>query len=150
TLAAASATDAVVLLGFITDEELAVLYRAATAHLFVSRLEGFGYTVVEAMASGCPVVASSGSSLDEVAGDASLTVDPEDPRAIGEALHRPAPDPALRASLSSKGRARAPLFSRLEQARGTAAAYRTLLGIDAPPSPTLPASLKSRRPPAPT
>ena len=126
-LAEAHATEAVHLLGFVSDEELQTLYRSAIAHLFVSRLEGFGYTVVEAMASGCPVVASAGSSLDEVAGDAALKVDPEDGRAIGDTLVRLVKDEALRRELARKGRERAPLFSQLAQARGTLAAYRTLL-----------------------
>jgi glycosyltransferase involved in cell wall biosynthesis len=126
-IAAAGATDHVRLLGFVTDEELAVLYRSALAHLFVSRLEGFGYTVVEAMASGCPVITTRGGSLGEVAGDAALQVDAEDHAAIGDALHRLAHDPTLRNELSLKGRERAPRFSRLAQARGTAAVYRRLL-----------------------
>jgi glycosyltransferase involved in cell wall biosynthesis len=124
----ARATDAVRLLGFVSDVELSALYRGALAHLFVSRLEGFGYTVVEAMASGCPVVASRGGALDEIAGDAALKVDPEDPRAIGAALLRLAKDVELRRELVRKGRARAPLFSRIAQASGTLAAYRILLG----------------------
>ncbi len=132
----AGLADAVHLVGFVTDDELAVLYRAALAHLFVSRLEGFGLTIVEAMASGCPVLTTRGGSLAEVAGDAALVVDPEDPAAIGAALFRLASEPALRAELAEKGRARAPKFSRVAQARGTAAAYRK--AIAGPRSPALP------------
>jgi glycosyltransferase involved in cell wall biosynthesis len=127
TAAAAGATARVRLLGFVSDDDLAALYKSALAHLFVSRLEGFGYTVVEAMASGCPVVTTRGGSLAEVAGDAALLVDPEDHAAIGDALYRLARDPGLRTALVQKGRARAPRFSRLAQARGTAALYRRLL-----------------------
>jgi len=129
---AAKLSSAVRLLGFVSDTDLAHLYRRALAHLFVSRLEGFGFTVVEAMASGCPIVTTQGGSLGEVAGDAALTVDPEDPVAIGGALVRLAREPALRSELEERGRRRAPRFSREAQARGTLEAYRKLAEIDAP------------------
>lgn len=124
---AAGVSNAVRYLGFVSDEDLAVLYRNSVAHLFVSRLEGFGLTVVEAMACGCPVVTTNGGSLAEVAGTAALTVDPEDPAAIGAALMRLMSDPRLHAELVTLGRARAPSFSRREQAKATAAAYRHFL-----------------------
>ena len=66
------------LLGFVGDDDLSVLFRAARAHVLVSWCEGFGLTVVEAMAAGCPVVTTKGGSLGEVAGDAALTVEPDD------------------------------------------------------------------------
>jgi glycosyltransferase involved in cell wall biosynthesis len=110
--------------GFVTDDELSVLYRASVAHLLVSRLEGFGFTVVEAMAAGCPVLTTQEGSLAEVAGDAAITVDPEDHEAIGRALVRLAREPALRADLVARGKARAPTFSRAAQAKAQAAAYR--------------------------
>jgi glycosyltransferase involved in cell wall biosynthesis len=119
--------DAVRMLGFVSDDELAVLYRAASAHVLVSRCEGFGLTVVEAMASGCPVLTTRGGSLDEVAGDAALTVDPDDHAAIGAALARLSSDAALRADLAERGRKRAPQFSRAVQATAMARAYRRLL-----------------------
>jgi glycosyltransferase involved in cell wall biosynthesis len=121
-------SDAVRMLGFVSDDELAVLYRAASAHVLVSRCEGFGLTVVEAMASGCAVLTTRGGSLDEVAGDAALTVDPDDHAAIGDALLRLASDAALRADLAERGRKRAPQFSRAVQATAMARAYRRLLG----------------------
>ena len=119
--------DAVRMLGFVSDDELAVLYRAASAHVLVSRCEGFGLTVVEAMASGCPVLTTRGGSLDEVAGDAALTVDPDDHDATGDALLRLVSDAALRADLAERGRKRAPQFSRAVQATAMARAYRRLL-----------------------
>jgi glycosyltransferase involved in cell wall biosynthesis len=94
----------------------------------VSRCEGFGLTVVEAMAAGCPVVTTNGGSLLEVAGDAALEVDPEDPPAIGDALLRLCRDPELAADLVRRGRDRAPAFSRAAQARAMARVYRTFLG----------------------
>jgi glycosyltransferase involved in cell wall biosynthesis len=115
-------------LGYVTDDDLAALYRAARAHLLVSRYEGFGLTVLEAMASGCPVITTNGGSLGEVAGDAALKVDPEDPAAIGNALVRVCREPDLSSDLVRRGRARAPLFSRASQAHAMAQVYRDFFG----------------------
>ncbi len=123
--------DAVKFLGFVSDHDLAVLYRAARAHVLVSWCEGFGLTVVEAMASGCPVVTTLGGSLAEVAGDAALTAPPEDHAAIGAAIARLVADADLRAVLARRGRERAPRFSRRAQALGMVSAYRDLLGARA-------------------
>jgi glycosyltransferase involved in cell wall biosynthesis len=117
-------SDAVIRLGFVEDDDLAVLYRAARAHLLVSRCEGFGLTVVEAMASGCPVITTDGGSLAEVAGQAALQVDPENVPAIGDAIFRVSREPELRADLAARGRERAPLFSRSVQAKAMARVYR--------------------------
>jgi glycosyltransferase involved in cell wall biosynthesis len=119
--------DAIRMLGFVSDDELAVLYRAARVNVLVSRCEGFGLPVVEAMASGCPVLTTRGGSLDEVAGDAALTVDPDDYAAIGAALLRLFSDDGLCADLALRGRRRAPLFSRAVQATAMMRAYRQLL-----------------------
>jgi len=121
-------SDAVRLLGFVSDDDLAVLFRAARAHLLVSWCEGFGLPVVEAMAAGCPVVTTRGGSLGEVVGEAALTVEPDDHAAIGAAIARLVSDGDLRAMLARRGRERAPRFSRRVQAEGMARAYRDLLG----------------------
>ena len=78
--------EGVIPLGYVDDEELARLYRGAEVFAYPSRFEGFGIPILEAMASGVPVVASSHPSLDEAAGDAALRADPDDPQAIGAAL----------------------------------------------------------------
>jgi glycosyltransferase involved in cell wall biosynthesis len=74
------------LLGYVSDEELARLYRGAAAFVYPSRFEGFGIPVVEALASGTPAVVSSHRSLDEASGDAALRADPSEPQAFAAAL----------------------------------------------------------------
>jgi glycosyltransferase involved in cell wall biosynthesis len=123
---------AVRLLGWVPDRDLGSLYRCAAAHLFVSRHEGFGLTVVEAMASGCPVITTRRTSLAEVAGDAAVDVDPDDFDAIGKALVRVATDSPLREDLARRGIARARLFSNERQANETLAVYRRLLEAGSP------------------
>jgi glycosyltransferase involved in cell wall biosynthesis len=93
-------------LGFVSDEELARLYRGAATVVYPSRFEGFGIPVIEAMACGAPVVASSHRSLDEACGDAAVRVDPEDPASIADGIRQAIGE---RAELSTRG---------LEHARG--------------------------------
>jgi glycosyltransferase involved in cell wall biosynthesis len=75
--------DGVRSLGLISSEELAELYRRAAALVFPSRYEGFGWPVLEAMASGCPVAAATGTAVEEVAGDAAVFFAPD---AVDEAV----------------------------------------------------------------
>ena len=73
-------------LGYVSDAELARLYRGAAVVAYPSRFEGFGIPIVEAMASAVPVVASTHPSLDEASGDVALRADPDDPEAWSAAL----------------------------------------------------------------
>ncbi|HET7035356.1 MAG TPA: glycosyltransferase family 1 protein [Thermomicrobiaceae bacterium] len=119
--------ERVIFTGYAGD--LAPWYRAATVFVYPSLYEGFGLPVIEAMACGTPVVTSNLSALPEVAGDAALTVDPEDRDALAGAIARLLGDAELRASLRERGLARAGHFSWERTARETAAVYHAAAGV---------------------
>jgi glycosyltransferase involved in cell wall biosynthesis len=117
----------VVFAGWVSDGDLEGLYAAATCMVFPSLAEGFGLPVLEAMRRGVPVACSSTTALGEVAGDAALTFDPESVDAIRSAVRTLLDDPAERARLIERGRARAAEFSWAAAAEGTVASYRRAL-----------------------
>ena len=97
-------------LGFVSDEDLPQLYRAADAFVYPSLYEGFGMPPLEAMACACPVIASARGSLAEVLGDAAAVVEPEDIHSIARELYKVATDSALRNRLRAAGLAQADKF----------------------------------------
>jgi glycosyltransferase involved in cell wall biosynthesis len=119
------------LLGEVTEEELVALYSRALALVYPSLYEGFGMPVLEAMACGCPVIASHRSSLPEVAGDAALLVDPGDPGQLGQAVAAVATDAGARGRLAAAGRARAKGFTWRATAEGMLAVFDEVLATRA-------------------
>lgn len=110
-------------LGRVDDATLDALYRHAVACAVPSRYEGFGLPALEAMARGCPVVASDATALPEVVGDAGRLVPPGDVHAWAETLTELAGDAAARAELGARGRDRARRFTWTASARAHVAAY---------------------------
>ena len=102
-------------------------YRVADVLLFPSLYEGFGYPVLEAFASGLPVVMSGAGGLKEVGADAAVVVEGRDPAAYVEALEQLSDDPVRQEHLVEKGRARARAFSWQRTAEQTAEVYRQFL-----------------------
>jgi glycosyltransferase involved in cell wall biosynthesis len=117
----------VLFLGFVSGDDLEGLYAGAALFAFPSLYEGFGLPVLEAMSRGVPVATSGRASLAEVAGDAALLFDPEDERAIADAMERVLGDPDLARRLRERGRVQAARFSWTAAAEGTVASYRRAL-----------------------
>ncbi len=109
----------IVSVGYVTPEQLQVLYHLALVMAYPSLYEGYGLPVAEAMACGAPVLTSRGSSLDEVGGDAVVAVDPLDVAAIAAGLTRLLGDASLRDELRAKGLARAARSNWLQTAEAT-------------------------------
>lgn len=116
-------------LGYVTQRELEALYRRARIFVFPSLDEGFGMPVLEAMANSVPVITSQRSALPEVAGDAALLVNPDDPEEIAAALLRLATDEALCEDLARRGRERALQFSWESTLGKTWDVYRELIAL---------------------
>ncbi|MGD2165604.1 MAG: glycosyltransferase family 1 protein [Anaerolineae bacterium] len=121
------ARGAVILPGYVPDEDLPAVYAGARALAFPSLYEGFGLPVLEAMASGTPVTCSGTSSLPEVAGDAAITFDPTSEEGIVHALRRLLGDPDLQQELAQRGLRRAGQFSWDRVASHTEAVYEATL-----------------------
>jgi glycosyltransferase involved in cell wall biosynthesis len=116
-------------LGFIAEEQLVELYRHATALVFPSRYEGFGLPILEAMARRTPVIASTSSSIPEVARGAAILVDPDDVGGLRDAMRDVAADAGLRERMAERGAEVVSGFSWSETARATVAAYEELRPI---------------------
>ena len=116
-------------LGFVTDAELAALYRAAGVLVMPSTYEGFGLPVLEAMRLGTPVICARGSSLPEVAGDAALWVDGDDDADLATKIGRVLSDERVRASMRAASLDQASLFSWDETARLTMATFDEALAM---------------------
>jgi glycosyltransferase involved in cell wall biosynthesis len=106
-------------IGWVTHQDLPALYSLATAVLLPSLYEGFGLPMIEAMATGCPVITSHRYSMQELAEGAALLVNPVDVGSIAAAMRRLARDDALRQQLIAAGREHAELFTWARCAEAT-------------------------------
>lgn len=114
-------------IGYVDEEDKPMLYRNAEAFVFPSRLEGFGFPVLEALACGTPVVCSNASSLPEVLGSAGFAVDPDDHRDMAGAIISTVIQENLAAELRQKGPEQAAKFSWETTATETALIYDQVL-----------------------
>lgn len=112
----------------VSRDVLRALYSRADVFLFPSLCEGFGLPLLEAMASGAPVLTSTHAAPVEVTADAALHADPTDTADIARALRSLADNPELRADLRTRGFSRAQTFSWRDTAQKTLAAYQETLG----------------------
>jgi glycosyltransferase involved in cell wall biosynthesis len=104
-------SDRVVFAGYVDEDELQALMGSARALVFPSLYEGYGLPVIEAMAHGVPVACSNAAALPETVGDAALSFDPTDVRAMAAALRAITSDEPLRERLVARGRERAREFA---------------------------------------
>lgn len=115
--------------GYVSDEGLVAAYQRADVFVLLSLYEGFGLTVLEAMACGTPVVCSICSSLPEVAGTAALLVDPGDSTQAADAIVRVLENPKLAVDLREKGVRQAARFTWTQTATLTLKAYEHTMAL---------------------
>ena len=108
---------------FIEEEDKPAIYSGAGVFVFPSLYEGFGLTPLEAMSCGTPVICSNRTSLPEVVGDAAISLDPDDTRAIVEAMRSVLTNSELQADMRSRSLQRASLFNWGKTAAETVTAY---------------------------
>ncbi len=117
------------LLGYIEEDQLLKFMANAQVFVFVSKKEGFGLPILEAMAAGVPVITSSVSSMPEVASDAALLVDPEKVEQIAKAIYWVITDSNLRQKLIEKGYRRARKFRWEYTAKATVKAFEDCMRL---------------------
>ncbi len=127
--AEASGDRRIRVIGYAGDADLAGLYAAARALVHVAFAEGFGFTPLEAMACGTPVIVARVGSSAEIVGSAGLAVDPHDEGAIAAAIRALGSDDALHRRLTATGLTRAREFTWEACARQTLAVYAEAIEI---------------------
>jgi len=116
-------------IGWVSREDLSLLYLNADLFVFPSLFEGFGLPILEAMSCGVPVITSNYGAMAEVAGEAALLVDPYNIDEIAEAMYKVLTDKNLRENLIKKGLERAKQFSWEKTAKETLKIYKEVAHI---------------------
>jgi len=124
----AQSMDSVRYIHYVPEADLAGLTAGATAFVYPSLYEGFGFPAAQAMAAGVPVLTSNVSSLPEVMGPAAVLVDPRSPADIRAGLEKLLTSPSLRERLIQEARLRAPLFRWEECARKSMTFFERVMG----------------------
>jgi glycosyltransferase involved in cell wall biosynthesis len=122
-------SDSVCCPGYVSIDDLRMLYSHADAFVFPSLYEGFGIPLLDAMACGAPVITGTGSALPEVAGEAALYVNPHDPEQLSAELERLVSDRDLQERLQRKGFERVKQFTWDLAGQETLKLYREVLGL---------------------
>jgi glycosyltransferase involved in cell wall biosynthesis len=107
----------VVYLGYVSDEDLNVLYKGAAWFLFPSLYEGFGLPALEAINNSCPLIASTAGSLPEICGPGALYFDPRSSGELAKLLCRIVQEPALRHQVKAAGKGQVELYNWRENAK---------------------------------
>jgi glycosyltransferase involved in cell wall biosynthesis len=119
-------SDNTILTGWVPGKDLPVFYNLADLFVFPSLYEGFGIPLLEAMASGCPVITSDRGATREIAGEAAMLVEPENREELADMVQRVLADGRLRQDLIERGLKRANEFSWERCARETLSVFESV------------------------
>jgi glycosyltransferase involved in cell wall biosynthesis len=131
-IAASGVATQVIRPGYLADGTIAPFFRRAEVVAYPSFEEGFGLPALEGLACGAPVVTTEGSALSEVVGDAALTVSPDDPNALADAINSILDDPSIAARLRAAGPRRAAQFTWERCVDEHVDAYQQAIGAGVP------------------
>jgi glycosyltransferase involved in cell wall biosynthesis len=120
-------TERVLLTGYISAEDLPIVYNLANIFVYPSIYEGFGLPPLEAMACGTPVITTDSSAMAETVGDAAILTPPNDAQALAQAMYSLLRDENLQTKLSHKGRSQAARFNWQRTAQLTLKVYQQLI-----------------------
>jgi glycosyltransferase involved in cell wall biosynthesis len=120
-----SLSDSVRFMGYVSNEQMEHLYRNATLLCFPSLFEGFGIPVLEAMVAGCPVACANTTSLPEIAGDAGIYFNPNDPQEMAKVIRSLWENPSLRNQMAAHGTLQAAKFTSEQMAKVHLTAFTT-------------------------